>query len=82
MSSVSSSGATDTAVALVRASASAPCLPAPFIASSVFHQMIFHQMIFHQMIFHRMMENQLKSAIITFIMMAIQAVRPGVLRQP
>jgi hypothetical protein len=82
MSSVSSSGATDTAVALVRASASAPCLPAPFIASSVFHQMIFHQMIFHQMIFHPMMENQLKSAIITFIMMAIQAVRPGVLRQP
>ncbi len=39
-------------------------------------------MIFHRMIFHRMMENQLKSAIITFIMMAIQAVRPGVLRQP
>ncbi len=58
---------TGTAVALVRAPASPPCLPAPFIASSVFHQLI---------------ENQLKSATITFTMMAIPAVRPGVLRQP
>ena len=49
-------------MALVRVSASTPCLPALFIASLVFHQ--------------------LKSATITFTMMAIPAVRHGVLRLP
>ncbi len=31
---------------------------------------------------NQLMENQLKNATITFIMMATPAVRPGVLRQP